>query len=362
MVGEFPEVAVATKGARSRFPARPTALIEEPGATDTWRFSATQGQAPAARGERPADRLAAGFDDRDPRCDGPASAAGDLRCLAKTYVAFRDHDSRSPGIRLEAWSELAVNDYLLVGSELLRIRELPRNPDDDCQFFAETGPAAGLPGHDADATRARARRCTRWRIHPPGTTFPPNGLPVVTLFWRNDDGGPGFGKDSRLVFDPPADGDYRVRVADARGEGSTAHAYRLDGASAAAGFHGAFQPGRQRQPGRSAAGSRQRRAHATSSRARSMLKLANLPPGLSAPATSSPGGREQHGFRPVAEPTAKVAATSAAAGAGGQGDDRRQGSRAQGDGRDAAADRARRHRDDDGAERGEVRSRAARCG
>src|SRR5262249_4317324 len=51
--------------------------------------------------------------------------------------------------------------------------------------------------------------------------------PLVTLFWRNDDGGAAFGKDSHLSFDPPADGEYQVRVSDARGEGGPQHAYRL---------------------------------------------------------------------------------------------------------------------------------------
>jgi hypothetical protein len=64
-------------------------------------------------------------------------------------------------------------------------------------------------------------------IHPPGTTFPDNGMPVFALPYRNDDGGPGYGKDSRLFFDPPADGTYQVRVADARGAGGPTHAYRL---------------------------------------------------------------------------------------------------------------------------------------
>ena len=64
-------------------------------------------------------------------------------------------------------------------------------------------------------------------IHPPGTTFPPNGFPVITLPYRNDDGGPGYGKDSRLVFDPPADGEYRVRVGDAGGQGGAGYGYRL---------------------------------------------------------------------------------------------------------------------------------------
>jgi hypothetical protein len=64
-------------------------------------------------------------------------------------------------------------------------------------------------------------------IHPPGTMFPPNGLPVVTLYYRNDDGGGTFDRDSHLTFDPPADGDYLVRVSDARGQGSSRHTYQL---------------------------------------------------------------------------------------------------------------------------------------
>src|SRR6185437_5890087 len=64
-------------------------------------------------------------------------------------------------------------------------------------------------------------------FHPPGRTFPPNGLPVFALNYRNDDGGPGYGKDSRLFFEAPADGLYQARVSDARGAGGPAHAYRL---------------------------------------------------------------------------------------------------------------------------------------
>jgi len=64
-------------------------------------------------------------------------------------------------------------------------------------------------------------------IHPPGTTFPPNGFPLIELPYRNDDGGPGYGKDSRLTFDPPADGDYQMRVSDARSQGGPGYGYRL---------------------------------------------------------------------------------------------------------------------------------------
>jgi hypothetical protein len=52
-------------------------------------------------------------------------------------------------------------------------------------------------------------------------------MPVFTLNYRNDDGGPGSGKDSQLFFTPPADGVYQVRVTDARGAHSPAHSFRL---------------------------------------------------------------------------------------------------------------------------------------
>jgi hypothetical protein len=45
--------------------------------------------------------------------------------------------------------------------------------------------------------------------------------------YRNDDGGPGYGKDSRLHFTAPADGDYIVRIRDVRGLKGEDYAYRL---------------------------------------------------------------------------------------------------------------------------------------
>jgi hypothetical protein len=60
-------------------------------------------------------------------------------------------------------------------------------------------------------------------------TFPPNGMPVHHVFYRNDDGGnPFHKKDSRLAFDPPADGDYIVKITDASGRTGSQLAYRLN--------------------------------------------------------------------------------------------------------------------------------------
>ena len=51
-------------------------------------------------------------------------------------------------------------------------------------------------------------RCTRSRCIRRARPSSPNGLPVFDLGYRNDDGGPTFGKDSRLEFTAPATGTY----------------------------------------------------------------------------------------------------------------------------------------------------------
>ena len=65
------------------------------------------------------------------------------------------------------------------------------------------------------------------QVLPAGAEFPPNGLPVFQLTWRNDDGGPGYGADSRLDFVAPKAGDYIVHLKDVRGTEGPDFAYRL---------------------------------------------------------------------------------------------------------------------------------------
>jgi hypothetical protein len=56
----------------------------------------------------------------------------------------------------------------------------------------------------------------------------PNGLPVFTLYYNNDDDGERkLGSDSRLLFSAPVDGEYLVRVSDARGLSGDRFSYRL---------------------------------------------------------------------------------------------------------------------------------------
>jgi hypothetical protein len=227
VVGEFPETITEP----DRVTALPTpgtgnGRIASPGGFATFRFPARKGQ--PLHLEVEARRLGSPLDSTLEilTLDGKPISRAVLRCQAKTYVTLRDHDANNPTLRLEAWNELAVNDWCFLNQELLRIRELPKNPDDNCTFFSEVGKRLGF----LDTTPTFVAMDTplyKVSIHPAGTTFPPNGMPVFTLYYRNDDGGPQYGKDSRVTFNPPADGEYLARVGDARGMGGSEFAFRF---------------------------------------------------------------------------------------------------------------------------------------
>ena len=223
VAGEFAEV---TEGSVIAVPGTANGAITQPGKTDTWVFHAKKGQPLIL--EINARRLGSGLDSTLEILDSKGAPLGraTLRCVARTFVAFRDHDANQSAIRLETWNELAMGDYVYVGNELLRIFNLPPNPDADCSFYAVNGQREGqldtTPGH-----HPMGAPIYKVELHPPGASFPPNGMPVFRLNHRNDDGGALYGKDSRITFDPPADGEYRVRVGDSRGMGRPDFGYRL---------------------------------------------------------------------------------------------------------------------------------------
>lgn len=227
VVGEFPAVAVVRgKATLPAVPGTADGVLDRPGATHTVRFAAKKGQRLVV--EVHAARLGSPVDSAIEVVDaaGTTVPRATLRTVAKTCTTLRDHGSFGAGIRIETWNELAANDHLFCDGDLMRIKALPKNPDDDCQFFQEDGRRLGF----LDTTpkqHAMGAPFYKVEVHPPGATFPPNGMPVFRLAFRNDDGGPGYGKDSRVFFDPPADGTYAVRVTDATGAGGPRHAYRV---------------------------------------------------------------------------------------------------------------------------------------
>jgi WD40 repeat protein len=227
VVEEFPAVVVDPSGGTEvRVPGSADGILLKPGQAQIVRFAAKKGQKLII--ETNADRLGSPVDPVIDILDsaGQPVPRATLRSTTSTSVAFRDHDSQKPGIRLVTWNDLAIDDYLYIDGELMRILALPRNPDDDCQFYQVGGKRLGFLDttptfHSQDSPMYRVE------IHPPGRTFPPNGLPVFTLYHRNDDGGPGYGKDSLVFFEAPEDGTYQARIADTRGAGGPNHAYRV---------------------------------------------------------------------------------------------------------------------------------------
>jgi hypothetical protein len=227
VVAEFPSVVLdPVSGGDTRVPGSADGIFTRPNDAQSAQFHAKKGEqlvveVLAQRAGSPVDSVIEILDSA-----GKPVPRAVLRCTAKTYVTFRDHDSRGAGIRLEAWNELAVDDYLYANGDLMRILALPKGPDDDCQFYQVGGQRVGFIG-TTPTHHSFGLPVYRVEIHPPGRKFPPNGMPVFTLNYRNDDGGPGHGKDSRLFFTPPADGVYQVRVTDARGAYGPAHSFRV---------------------------------------------------------------------------------------------------------------------------------------
>jgi hypothetical protein len=219
-------VPAAISGRISLSPALPAAPSSSNGAdTDHISFDARRGdrltiEVLARRLGSPLDSLIEIFD-----AGGKPVPRLTLRAVAETYTVLRDHDSRSKGIRLQHWEDVQPNEFMLLGDEVIKVQVLPLGPDEDVKFFDRGGTRVGFLGTTPEA-HAINSAAYKVEVHPPGATFPPNGMPVVTLNWRNDDG-PGLGSDSQILFDVPADGRYIVRVRDVRGLDGDDYVYRL---------------------------------------------------------------------------------------------------------------------------------------
>lgn len=150
-----------------------------------------------------------------------------LRSMGQSEITLFDKDSLITGIRLLPFPDLRLNDYVLIGRELLRVGTLPKGPDDDTQFRSIHGQRVGYlctnPEYHSIGTKVY-----RVELHPAGSTFSPNGMPLTHLMYENDDGGPLYGRDSYIRFEPPVEGDYTVCLSDARSQQGKGYGYRLE--------------------------------------------------------------------------------------------------------------------------------------
>jgi WD40 repeat protein len=303
VAGEFPSQSIDAKPLLP-VPGTADGVIAMPGQTGLAKFRATKGErliveVRARRSGSPVDPYVEILD-----AGGQIVPRMTLRCTAKSNLIFRDSDSVQGGIRLEAWNELAMDDYVMVGNEVMRISQLPLNPDADCNFYTVGGQRIAYFG-TSTAHHALTEPIYKVERHPPGATFPPNGMPVFRLNYRNDDGGPGYGKDAMLEFDVPADGEYQVRVGDPRNLAGPHFTYRVTVRQPRPDFQVTFSP---TAPAVWKGGSvpmsvTAKRLDGYDGPIR--IRLDNLPAGFSAPPTVIEAGQETMNFLIQADAMAK---------------------------------------------------------
>ena len=213
-------------------PARITGTIAggEAGRVDVdlYRFAAKKGEAwvfevDAARSDSKLDSALEVLDDQGRKVPRVL-----LQAVRDSYFTFRGKNgTEANDFRLFNWEEMAVDDYLYANGEVVRLWLYPRGPDSG--YFVYPGQGSRWGFFDTTPlAHALNEPCYVVRPHPPGTKLVPNGLPSFTVDFENDDDAHReLGKDSRLTFTAPADGDYRLRIRDVRGQQGADFRYTL---------------------------------------------------------------------------------------------------------------------------------------
>lgn len=203
-------------------PARAAGTIAAAGEAvdaDFFRFSAKAGEewtfeVEAARSGSKLDSFIEVLDAQGARIPRVA-----LQAVRDSYFTFRGKNGTETGdFRVFNWQEMSINDYLYANGEVVKLWLFPRGPDSG--FVVYPGQVGDRWGYFDTTPLAHALNDTCYvvRPHPPGEKLVANGLPVFTLHYENDDDARReLGKDSRLHFTAPADGDYLIKIRDVRG-------------------------------------------------------------------------------------------------------------------------------------------------
>lgn len=140
-----------------------------------------------------------------------------LQAVRDSYFTFRGKTADQTGdFRLFNWAEMELNEYLYANGEVVKLWLYPRGPDSGFDVYPGSGNRWGY-FDTTPLAHALGEPCYIVVPYPPGTELIPNGLPVFRLFYQNDDESQRkLGKDSKLFFTAPADGDYILRLRDVR--------------------------------------------------------------------------------------------------------------------------------------------------
>jgi len=219
---------------------------------DYFRFSAKAGQrltveVEAARLGSPLDSVVEVLD-----AQGHQIPRATIRCLHETILSYPDMDSKEPAFSLVSIEGLRPYDTVMIGHELLQLIFVPDQADVRALVRNYGGERISALNTSPDAYLSRESQTDtpvyKVKILDPGADLAPNGLPIVRLTYRNDDGGPGYGADSRLDFVAQRDGDYLVHLKDVRGFQGEDYAYRLSIREASPDFRLTAQPANPNVP------------------------------------------------------------------------------------------------------------------
>ena len=151
-----------------------------------------------------------------------------LQAVRDSYFTFRGKNSdTSDDFRIHNWEEMELNQYIYANGEVARLWLYPRGPDSGFKVYPGRGKRYGF-FDTTPLAHALHEPCYIVEPHPPGTELIPNGLPTFTLNYENDDEARRkLGKDSKLFFTAPKDGQYLVRIGDTRGYSGAEFKYDL---------------------------------------------------------------------------------------------------------------------------------------
>ena len=159
--------------------------------------------------------------------DGSPVERMKLQAVRSSSNSFRSVDADNPDIRLDNYTETGLDEYVYFNGDVMKTFRVPRGPDGGFLFYSSGGKRRAY--FDTSAT-AHPLDEPCYIVEPlkPGQAAVPNGLPVLSLPFSNDDDSlRKLGRDSRLHFTAPATAKYLVRVTDSRGWSGERFAYRL---------------------------------------------------------------------------------------------------------------------------------------
>ncbi|TWT47091.1 translocation protein TolB [Thalassoglobus neptunius] len=195
---------------------------------DCFRFSAEEGEewvfeVDAARSKSPLDSI---IDIRDE--SGRPVERVLLQAVRDSYFTFRGKTAdQSNDFRVFNWDEMTLNEYLYANGEVVKLWLYPRGPDSGYNVYPGSGSRWGY-FDTTPLAHALGEPCYIVRPYPPGSEIIPNGLPVFTVHYENDDESRRqLGKDSRLYFVAPKTGRYVLRIRDVRGMSGENFQYKL---------------------------------------------------------------------------------------------------------------------------------------